>query len=96
MWTDSNYGYGRPSLRKPGGYGDEEQPSFLGDGSEASPISVGGDPSLYVGGPVQKRNKFQSFLGGMGGGRGLMGGLASLSGQGGAAGGIGSFAKFLL
>lgn len=93
MWTDNSY---RPSLRRPGGYGDEEQQSFLGDGSEGSPISVGGDPSLYIGGPMQKRNKFQSFLGGMQGGGGLMGGLAGMAGRGGVAGGIGSVAKFLL
>lgn len=79
----------------------EAPPSFLdsgagGDGSADSPIVVGGDPSLQLSGIQPRRNKFQSFLGGLQGGHGLMGGLAGLSGQGGMAGRIGGAAKFLL
>lgn len=72
-------------------------PSLLnsGDGNAGSPIVVGGDPSLQLSGMNQRRNKWQSFLGGARQG-GLMGGLAGMSGQGGVAGGIGKFAKFLL
>lgn len=72
-------------------------PSLLnsGDGSAGSPIVVGGDPSLQLSSMDQRRNKWQSFLGGARQG-GLMGGLAGLSGQGGVAGGIGRVAKFLL
>lgn len=72
-------------------------PSLLnsGDGNSGSPIVVGGDPSLQLSGMDQRRNKWQSFLGGARQG-GLMGGLAGMAGQGGVAGGIGKFAKFLL
>lgn len=94
MWTDNSYGDYAPRLRRPI---EDGSSSFLdsggGDGSAASPIMAGGDAggSLYLGPP--KKNKFQSFLGGMQGGHGLMGGLAGMSGQGGAIGGIGKLAS---
>lgn len=69
-------------------------------GNASNPIMVGGDSSLQLSGASKKKNKWQSFLGGMqpqgGQGGGVLGGLSSLAGSGGLAGGIGNIAKFLL
>lgn len=104
---DYSGAYGSP-IRKRGVYqdtgdapalGPDTPPSMLnsgGDGSAGSPIVVGGDPSLQLGGMQQRRNKWQSFLGGAQNGGGIMGGLSKLAGQGGAAGTIGNIAKFLI
>lgn len=79
-------------------WGDENNG---GDGSAASPIMVGGDPSLQLTNMPQRKKKWQSFLGGMqpnqqGQGGGMLGGLSTLAGTGGFAGGVGNVAKFLL
>lgn len=102
---DYSGAYGSP-IRKRGVYQDpgsapdmgDAPPSLLnsGDGSSGSPIVAGGDPSLQLSGMDQRRNKWQSFLGGARGGRGIVGGLAGMAGQGGVAGGIGNFAKFMI
>lgn len=94
-------GYGRPKSNIYGvqqnEYDDGSQPqSMIGDGSAGSPITVGGDPSLHLSQMSQPRNKWQSFLGGMQGGRGVAGGLSTLAGGGGFGGAIGGMAKFLL
>lgn len=96
----------RRQFQDPGAPPDmgDAPPSLLnsGDGSGASPIVVGGDPSLQLSGVQPKRSGWQSFLGSMmtqprqyqqGG---MAGRLAGMAGQGGVAGGIGRVAKFFL
>jgi len=79
-------------------YGDENGDSSMLDygddyGSAQNPVRVGGDPSLST---QPRKKKWQSFLGGMQGGGGVMGGLSTLAGSGGAGGAIGNVAKFLI
>lgn len=78
---------------------DNNGSSMLDYGNASNPMVVGGDPSLQLSG-MRKKNKFQSFLGGMQGGQGqpggIAGGLSQFAGQGGAMGAIGNVAKFFL
>lgn len=79
-------------------WGDDSD--SYGSGSSSDPIVVGGDSALQLG-SMRKKNKWQSFLGGMQGpqgqgGGGIAGGLKGLAGSGGVGGAIGNVAKFLL
>jgi hypothetical protein len=75
-------------------YGDNDS-SMLDYGGAQNPVVVGGDPSLHLS-SMKKKNKWQSFLGGMQGSGGIGGGLSSMAGSGGVSGAVGNIAKFLI